>query len=154
MSSNSSKISISDIIPLYIVIFIGFVGFSLFVTVFTPVILAPHSGFLPSLSQNAKTVWLGLLLCTYPLGQFFGSPIMGALSDQFGRKPVLLISLIVTTLSYVVIALGLNTEKIALLMIGCLIAGFAEANIVTAQSAIADITTNATQHRTRLFGYI
>jgi len=153
-SLEKTSFSITRLIPLYIVIFVGFIGFSLLVTVFTPIILNPNSGFLSNIPTGTRAVWLGILLSMYPLGQFFGSPVMGALSDHFGRKPVLLISLSVTTLAYIGIALSLNFFNTTSLMVSTLIAGFAEANIVTAQSAIADVTANAPQHRGRLFGYI
>ena len=82
---------------------------------------------------------LGVLLCLYPLGQLIGSPILGSLSDRFGRRPILLVSLAVTTACYVLISLAITANNLALLGFASLVAGFAEANIVTAQSAIADL---------------
>ena len=99
-----------------------------------------------------RTIVLGVLLSLYPLGQFVGSPVLGALSDRFGRKPTLLASLSVTTLCYALISTALTLQSLALLMVASLICGLAEANIVIAQSAIADVTTEAT--RNRMFGYI
>ncbi len=141
------------LLPLYIVVFVGFVGYSLMITVFTPMLMRGDSPMIAAGDPMAKrTMLLGLLLCLYPLGQFLGSPVMGSLSDRYGRKPVLLISLTITTLCYAVIATSLSIGSFALLAAASFIAGLAEANIVTAQSAIADVSTP--DQRNRLFGYI
>ncbi len=64
--------------PLYVVIFIGFIGYSLMITVFTPMLLRGDSAMLPASAGAAqRTIVLGVLLCLYPLGQFIGSPILG-----------------------------------------------------------------------------
>jgi MFS family permease len=142
-----------SLLPLYVVIFVGFVGYSLMITVFTPMILRADSAMVaPSMPMARRTILLGILLCLYPLGQFVGSPIMGALSDRFGRKPILLISLAVTTVCYAFIAAALARSSLPLLAAASLVAGFAEANIVTAQSAICDVVPVA--ERNRFFGYI
>ncbi len=141
------------LLPLYVVVFMGFVGYSLMITVFTPMLLRGDRAMLPpGSSTSLRTIMLGVLLCLYPLGQLIGSPILGSLSDRFGRRPVLLISLTVTTACYVVISLAITANNLALLGFASLVAGFAEANIVTAQSAIADLV--APQQRNRYFGYI
>jgi len=77
--------AIGALMPLYVVIFIGFVGYSLMITVFTPMLLRADTAMLPVESTMPyRTVMLGVLLCLYPLGQFFGSPILGSRSDRFG----------------------------------------------------------------------
>lgn len=141
------------LLPLYVVIFVGFVGYSLMITIFTPMIMKGHIRFVPPGMPTARrTILLGTLLCLYPLGQFLGSPIMGSLSDRFGRKPILLISLSITTICYALIATSLAVANLALLAVVSLAAGFAEANIVTAQSAISDVIPSV--ERNRFFGYI
>ena len=148
-----SEPGLARLLPLYTVIFVGFVGYSLMITVFTPMLMYAHNGMLAPDSPTAqRTIVLGVLLSLYPLGQFVGSPVLGALSDRFGRKPMLLASLSVTTLCYALISAALTLQSLALLMAASLVCGLAEANIVIAQSAIADVTTEAS--RNRLFGYI
>lgn len=140
-------------IPLYIVIFIGFLGYSLMITILTPMILNDSGGVLASLPIDAdRLIVLGILLALYPLGQFFGSPVLGSLSDRFGRKPVLLISLLITTAGYAGFAYALYTKNLPLFMLISIIIGLSEANVVIAQSAIADVST--TQNRTRMFAYV
>ena len=150
--SSQSQV-LASLLPLYIVIFIGFVGYSLMITVFTPMIIHNSNNMLSSDASSAfRAGTLGVLLALYPLGQFLGSPVMGALSDRFGRKPVLIWSLVVTTLCYGLIVASLVLQSLPLLLAASLLAGLAEANIVTAQGAIADLTTK--EQRARFFGYI
>lgn len=145
--------NIFPLLPLYVVIFIGFVGYSLMITVFTPLLIQGQNGLLSiSTSLSERTIILGILLALYPFGQFFGSPILGALSDHFGRKPVLIISLCVSVLCYIFIAIALSLQNLLVLMIALLFAGLAEANVAIAQSAIADVSNE--NDRSRLFGYI
>jgi MFS family permease len=81
--------ALSRVAPLYLVVFIGFLGYSLMITVFTPLILRDDGGMLASSTSLAtRTLVLGGVLAVYPLAQFVGSPILGALSDRFGRRPV------------------------------------------------------------------
>jgi DHA1 family tetracycline resistance protein-like MFS transporter len=102
--------------------------------------------------MGKRVILLGILLCLYPLGQFAGSPVLGALSDRFGRKPVLMISLCFTTACYALIGIALSLRNFALLSLASLAAGLGEANVVAAQSAIADVI--APEERNRFFGYI
>jgi len=143
----------SALFILYVVIFVGFIGYSLMITVFTPLLLDAKSAIVPAGTPTAhRTILLGILLGLYPLGQFLGSPMVGALSDRFGRKPVLTISLAATTLWYVVIAMALDATSFVLLCVASFLAGLSEANVVTAQSAISDVV--GAQDRNRYFGYI
>jgi MFS family permease len=151
--ANPAKADIRPLLPLYLVIVIAFLGYSMMVTLFVPMLMHQTSGFLPSSATTAqRTVALGVLLALYPLGQFFGSPVLGAFSDRFGRKRVLLASLTATTVCYVFICLALERQSLLLLASSCLVCGLSEANITMTQSAIADVS--APSERGRLFGYI
>jgi len=153
LATTSDKQALARLLPLYVVVFMGFVGYSLMITVFTPLLLRGDRAMLAADTPTAtRTIVLGALLCLYPLGQFVGSPIMGTLSDRFGRRPVLLVSLTATTVCYALISFAVATNNLALLAIASLIAGFSEANIVTAQSAITDVVP--AEERNRYFGYI
>jgi MFS family permease len=141
------------IFPLYVVVFVGFLGYSLMIATFTPMILRNDNGMLPaSSSLTERSLVLGVLLALYPLGQFLGSPVLGALSDRYGRRPILIASLSSTTILYVGIAAALAIRNLPLLMLACFVAGLSESNIVLAQGAIAD--TASRDDRNRLFGYI
>jgi MFS family permease len=141
------------ILPLYVVVFVGFLGYSLMIATFTPMILHNDNGMLsPTSSSAQRSLVLGGLLALYPLGQFLGSPVLGALSDRFGRRPLLIASLMATTIFYVGIASALAIHSLPLLLVSCFLAGLSESNIVLAQGAIADTATR--EDRNRLFGYI
>jgi MFS family permease len=141
------------VLPLYVVVFVGFLGYSLMIATFTPMILHNDNGMLSQTSSLAqRSLVLGVLLALYPLGQFLGSPVLGALSDRFGRRPMLIASLMATTLLYVGIASALAVHSLPLLLVSCFLAGLSESNIVLAQGAIADTAPRA--DRNRLFGYI
>src|SRR6202034_778833 len=132
------------ILPLYVVVFVGFLGYSLMIATFTPMILRNDNGMLPaSSSLTERSLVLGVLLALYPLGQFLGSPVLGALSDRFGRRPILIASLSTTTILYVGIAGALVIRSLPLLIVACFTAGLSESNIVLAQSAIADTADRA-----------
>jgi MFS family permease len=141
------------VLPLYVVVFVGFLGYSLMITVFTPMILRSDGGMVaPSTGSVTRSVVLGFLLCLYPLGQFLGSPVLGAWSDRLGRRPVLVASLSAAVLWYAVMAVALLLRNLPLLMVAAFLGGLGEANISIAQSSIADVARPS--DRNRLFGYV
>lgn len=82
-------------------------------------------------------LWGGVLTTAFAVMQFIFGPLLGALSDRFGRKPVLLISLAVIALDYALMAIA---PSIWLLLVGRIVAGIAASNYATAAAYIADIT--------------
>lgn len=90
--------------------------------------------------------WLGF---AYAFTQFIFSPVVGNLSDKYGRRPIILISLFGFTIDYIFLALSPN---IYWLFIGRIIAGVTGASITTASAYIADISTN--EDRAKNFGLI
>ena len=140
-------------LPLYIVIFIAYIGYSLKVTVLVPMLLYDKGEYLSSLFIPVnRAVALGVILSLYPLGQFLGTPVLGILSDRYGRRRVLLFSLLAASACYSILALALAWRNLPFFMAAMFVCGLSEANIVIAQSAIADVSTKA--ERSRLFGYI
>jgi DHA1 family tetracycline resistance protein-like MFS transporter len=140
-------------LPLYLVVLVGFLGYSLMITVFTPMILHNDNGMLAaSSSTSERTIILGVLLSLYPAGQFLGAPVLGALSDRVGRRPVLLASLSAGCVGYALIATAVDIRSLWLLFVASFFGGLTEANISIAQSSIADTASPA--DRNRLFGYV
>lgn len=115
-------------------------------------IMNNQNQILPFSTPEQRVIWLGILLSLYPLGQFFGSSVIGALSDRFGRRPLLLSTLVLAFIFYLLIGWSLSENNFWALMLFALLAGLMEANIALAQSAIADVTTEKT--RSTYFGYI
>ncbi len=98
---------------------------------------------------GADPLIIGLLAATYPLAQLVGAPVLGHLSDRYGRKPVLLFSQLGTLLGFLLLGFA---NSLWLLLISRLIDGLSGANLSTAQAVIADRTDEAS--RTRAMGLI
>lgn len=92
---------------------------------------------------------MGPLVSTFALAQLFAAPILGSLSDRYGRRPVMLLSLAGLGLNYVLLAFAPN---LAFLFIGRAVAGATSANFSTASAYIADISTP--EQRAKRFGYV
>ncbi len=91
----------------------------------------------------------GWLTFAYALMQFFFAPVLGNLSDRYGRRSVLLVSLLGFTIDYLFLAFAQN---IIWLFIGRIIAGITGASYSVASASIADLSTD--ENRTKNFGYI
>ncbi|OUS07233.1 tetracycline resistance MFS efflux pump [Rhodobacterales bacterium 52_120_T64] len=100
-------------------------------------------------SISSAALWGGILATTYAVMQFFTGPTLGNLSDRFGRRPILLISLIAMGLDYILLSLA---GTIWWLFAGRVIAGVAGATFSTASAYIADISTP--EKRAANFGLI
>jgi DHA1 family tetracycline resistance protein-like MFS transporter len=93
-------------------------------------------GFMQGNTASASRI-IGIFGTAWALMQFVFSPVMGSLSDRFGRRPVVLISNIGLGLDYILMALA---PGIALLFVGRLISGVTGASMSTAQAYIADVS--------------
>jgi DHA1 family tetracycline resistance protein-like MFS transporter len=93
--------------------------------------------------------YVGVIAATYALMQFLFAPILGALSDRFGRRPVILVSLFGLGIDFLI--QGFATS-IWWLFVGRLLAGIMGANFTTANAYIADVSTDET--RARNFGFV
>ena len=93
--------------------------------------------------------WNGWFALVFALMQFFFSPVLGVLSDRFGRRPVILLSNLGLGLDYVVMALA---PTIGWLFLGRIISGITTSSIPTAMAYIADVTPK--EKRAAAFGMI
>jgi DHA1 family tetracycline resistance protein-like MFS transporter len=114
-------------------------------------IVIPLFPFLISLYVPAETVafWTGILISIYAVSKFFMAPIMGALSDHFGRKPILFFSLLATAAGYFTLGVG---GALWALFLGRVIAGMAAGDISTLYAYVADSTKG--KERAKIYGYI
>lgn len=117
-----------SLLPVFLIVFVDLLSFSFIL----PLIPSIATGY------GLSPLLVGILLATYPIGQVIGAPILGRLSDRFGRKPILLISVFGSFVSLVLLGLS-NT--IILIFISRLTDGLTGGNITVAQSYISDITT-------------
>jgi DHA1 family tetracycline resistance protein-like MFS transporter len=118
-----------------ITLVIDALGFGLVVPI-VPALVQKLSGQ----SVSGASVWVGWLLAAFALTQFVCAPVLGGLSDRFGRRPVLLISLAGICANYVMLAWA---PSLPWLFVGRLIAGATAANAATATAYIADVTPAA-----------
>lgn len=134
-----AKLDIKKILPVLVIILIDLLGLSIIIP------LMP----LYAARFGANAMMIGILGSTYPLMQFIGAPILGRLSDRFGRRPILLISQIGTFAGFILLGFA-NT--LLLLFLARIIDGLSGANISTAQAVVTDLTTEET--RTQGLGLI
>jgi len=100
-------------------------------------------------AQDGGAVMAGTLSSLYASAQLFAGPVLGALSDRFGRRPVLLICLFGTSLGYLMLGLA---NSLPLIFFAVLIDGLTGANLTTAYAYIADVTTS--ENRARGMGMV
>ena len=142
-----------QIFPILIVLFLGYLGFSFALPLFPPMFLDTTRSILPvETSPQMRAILLGILLGTYPLGQFIGSPILGKYSDKYGRKRVLILSLLAIIPSYLISAVAIHFRFIPLLFISRFVCGLFEGNVTIAQAALADRSKD-TKEKTKNFGF-
>lgn len=86
---------------------------------------------------GATAAQIGLLTAMYPLAQIFAAPLLGRMSDRYGRKPVLVVSILGTAVGFVVLA---TARWLPILFASRLVDGITGGNISVAQAYIADVT--------------
>lgn len=133
------KLDFKRILPIIVIVFVDLLGLSIIIPLL-PLYAARFS---------ATPLVIGILQATYPLMQFLGAPILGRLSDRYGRKPILVISQLGTLAGFILLGFA-NT--LFLLFVSRIIDGISGANISTAQAAISDSTNERT--RTQGLGLI
>lgn len=129
---------------IFITMLLDVIGIGLIIPVFPQLIEQLIHGNISQASQ-----WSGLLMFAYAIMQFVCAPIIGNLSDQYGRRPVLLLSLLGFGIDYIFLALA---PSIWWLFLGRIIAGVFGASMTTATAYIADISTK--ENRAQNFGMI
>jgi len=138
---------------IFLTVFIDMLGVSIVIPVIPGLFFSETSDFFsPTVSDNLRSILYGWLAAAYPLMQFFGAPYLGALSDRYGRRPILAISLVGTMIGYVLFAIAIIRQDIFLLFFSRMLPGFTGGNISIALSAIADISTK--EDKTKNFGLV
>lgn len=128
-----------NLATLFLVVLIDLIGFGM---------ILPLIPFLGK-STSSSAVMVGLLMSIYSIMQFLFSPFWGGISDRYGRKPVLLISILGACISHTAFALVSTYWAFFLTR---MFAGFFSANISTAMAAASDLSTK--EKRTQTMGLI
>jgi multidrug resistance protein len=124
---------------IFAIVFLDLVGFGIVIPLLPLYAQHYHPGKLQ----------FGMLLASYSAMQFLFAPILGKLSDRFGRKPVLLLSLAGSVAGYLLFAFA---RSLLMLFVARIIDGISGGNISTAQAYVADVTPP--QERARAMGRI
>jgi len=129
---------------IFVTLLIDVIGFGLIIPVFPKLIEQLIHGGISEASR-----WGGWLTFAYAIMQFLFAPVLGNLSDKYGRRPVLLFSLLGFGVDYIFLSLA---PTIGWLFVGRVIAGITGASFTTASAYIADISTD--ENRAQNFGMI
>lgn len=129
---------------IFVTLLIDVIGFGIIIPVM-PTLLSELNG----VSNGEASAYGGVLLAAFAVMQFLFSPVLGNLSDQFGRRPILLISLFGFGIDYLFLAFA---PSFSWLLVGRLIAGIMGASFTTASAYIADVSTP--ENRAQNFGMI
>ncbi|HBM3453057.1 TPA: MFS transporter [Listeria innocua] len=143
MSSTKSFINTKTLLFGLISVFLCGMGFSIIMPV-VPFLVAPYVS-----NSSEQALMVTLLTSVYALCVFFAAPGLGALSDRFGRRPVLLICFIGSAIGYFVFGLG---GALWVLFLGRIIEGITGGSIGTLFAFFADITPE--NQRTKYFGWV
>jgi MFS transporter, DHA1 family, tetracycline resistance protein len=127
------------LVVIFLIVFIDLVGFGMILP------LLPF--YAESFGANAELV--GLLATAYAAAQFVGAPVLGRLSDRFGRRPLLLVSVLGTAVGFVIMGFA---GSLLVLFASRILAGLTGGNISVAQAYITDVTDE--KSRTRGLGMI
>ncbi|GCE27164.1 tetracycline resistance MFS efflux pump [Dictyobacter alpinus] len=117
----------SPLILMALTILIDFTGFGLIIPLLP--FWAQHLG--------ANPIGVGAIVTAYALAQFIFTPVLGGLSDRYGRRPVIIISLLIETLSFGLTALS---GSLPMLLLARFVGGLGASNIGSAQAVVADVT--------------
>lgn len=147
----SQKLNLACIILIYS---LDSFGIAVAYPIFSPIFFAEHS---PFLAQGAslfhRALSLGLLLSLFPIAQFISVPFIGDFSDKIGRKKTFIFTLLGSTLSYLIAALGIYFHSITLLCISRLSSGLFAGNTSICFASISDISSSD-QERGKNFGLL
>ncbi|MFN0138859.1 MAG: MFS transporter [Pyrinomonadaceae bacterium] len=136
VATNEGKFLTPPLILIFVTIFVDLIGFGMVIPI------------LPFYSQTepflATPFEIGLLVAIYSWMQFFFSPVLGQLSDRYGRRPILFFALLGSALGYFIVGFA-NT--LILVFVGRVVSGITGGSLGTAQAYIADVTTKENRAR-------
>ncbi|GAB5555251.1 MAG: tetracycline resistance MFS efflux pump [Saprospiraceae bacterium] len=143
----------ASLLTIFITVFIDMLGVGIIIPVIPVLFFDGDSSMLdPSITEAQRSILYGFLIAAYPILQFFGAPLLGALSDRYGRKPMLTMSLFGTMIGYLLFAYAIKQELLWLLFASRMLPGFTGGNISIILSSIADVSDMKT--RTKNFGLV
>lgn len=138
-------------ITVLLVALIDYMGIGLVYPLFASLLFDPELSFLPADSSHAlRGAILGILISLMPLMQFFSAPILGVLSDQKGRRKILIFCLAIGVVGYFISVLGVLYSSLSALLVSRVLIGISGGSAAVVQAAIADFSTK--ENKTKNFG--
>ncbi len=127
------------LLVIFLTIFVNLVGFGIIIPL------------LPFYAQTfgASPLAIGLLFASFSVSQLVAAPLLGDFSDRWGRRPILIFSLLGTVVSFVMLALA---HSMVMLFVARIVDGLSGGNITTARAYIADVTSE--EDRAKSFGLL
>lgn len=137
-----SKLNLKLLGPCLLAIAIDAMGFGLVYPMMSAIFSDPQAGILsPDTSVTLRNFYMGLGYGVYPFCMFFGSSLMGELSDGYGRRKIMLLCVAGLSVSYFLMAFGALQSSVWLLLFGRGLSGLMAGCQGIAQAAIADMST-------------
>ena len=127
------------LIVLFVTILVNLIGFGIIIPL------------LPFYAEQfgASPIVIGLLFASFSIAQLVAAPLLGEWSDRWGRRPVLILSLIGTAVSFAMLAVA---NSLAMLFAARIVDGLSGGNITTARAYIADVSTE--ENRAKMYGFL
>lgn len=144
---NKTKTSLAIIL---FTVFLDILGFSLLIPVLPLILTNPQSGsylFPAGFDSGSALLIYGVLMGILPLFSFFFAPILGQLSDKYGRHIILFWSLVGTFFAYCILAGGIAIKSLPLIFLARIVGGIAGGNISVANTVVSDISTDSLKSR-------
>src|SRR5579872_4149731 len=145
-----SSLRKSLLIAFILAVFLDIGNFFMPMPIYTPLFL--HSSFLQGSSHELRATMLGILISCYGIAQIFGGPLFGELSDQHGRKKILLTSLGASAIGCLLGGISLTIGSISLVYISRLLIGLSSGTIAVVFALAADYSND--NDRAKNLGYI
>ncbi|MCX8515328.1 MAG: MFS transporter [Burkholderiales bacterium] len=138
----------------FFITFIDMLGIGIIIPIY-PALITPSSRFsiIPmSWSITDGFIFIGWLSSLFSIGQLIFAPVLGQLADKYGRKPVMIFSVIGTTISFICFGFGLSIKFLSLLIFARFFAGATSGNLSVVYAIIADVSSP--NSRAKNFGLV
>lgn len=153
MSKKKASASTKGFLPLiFMTVFMSMLGVTIVIPILPALFEGTEAPFAGDFNEEERAWLFGLLLASYSVLQLIGAPILGALSDRKGRKPILTLTVLGGFIGYLLFGYAVMTGTLWLLFLARMIPGFAGGNIAIIYSAIADISEQ--EDKVKNFGLV
>lgn len=127
---------------IFFTIFLDFFNLGLIYPIFTSLVFEGNGNLIPlESSEFYKNAMFGVLVAAFPFGQFLGAPAIGHLSDQYGRRKLLILSLIGTVATLFICAFSVFFSNLYILLLGRFLGGLMAGNMTLAYASLADFSS-------------